>query len=92
MIIRVQGSGQYRLADAALDGLNRLDNDLQAAVNRHDEQAVTSLLYSMIAYVEKEGSPMDSDEILPSDAILPPGDLTYAEITTTLKQDGLIPG
>ncbi len=92
MIVRVQGSGQYRLQGAVVDGLNALDTQLQDAVTRHDEQAVTSLLYKMIAFVQSQGSPVRDEEIVPSDAILPPGDLTYEEIVATLKEDGLIPG
>ena len=92
MVIRVQSSGQYRLADEALSGLNAIDSQLQGAVVRHDEQAVTSILYKMIAYVQTEGTPVEADEIVPSDAILPPDNLTYEEIVATLKEDGLIPG
>ncbi len=92
MIIRVQGSGQYRIADSAIDGLNALDNQLQEAVSTHNEHAVTSLLYKMIAFVQTQGTPVDHDEIVPSDAILPPDNLTYEEIVATLKEDGLIPG
>jgi hypothetical protein len=92
MIIRVQGSGQYRLVDRAIEGLNALDGQLQEAVTAHNEQAVTSLLYKMIAFVQTEGVPVDHDEVVPSDAILPPDNLTYEEIVATLKEDGLIPG
>ncbi|MDB5056767.1 MAG: hypothetical protein JWO59_239 [Chloroflexi bacterium] len=92
MIIRVQSSGQYRLADGAISGLNNLDSQLQEAVTRRDEQAVASLLYKMIAFVQTEGTPVEADEIVTSDAILPPDDLTYDEIVATLKEDGLIPG
>jgi hypothetical protein len=92
MIVRVQGSGQYRLEDGAVSGLNKLDSELLDAVSRHDEQAVTEMLYKMIAYVQTAGTPVDQDEILPSDAILPPDNLTYDEIVTVLKEDGLIPG
>jgi hypothetical protein len=92
MIIRVQGSGQYRLTDGALTGLNSLDSQLQDAVSRRDEAAVTALLYKMIAFVQTQGSPVDADEIVTSDAILPPDNLTYDEVVATLKEDGLIPG
>ncbi len=92
MIVRVQGSGQYQLQSSVLDGLNALDTQLQDAVTHHDEQSVTALLYKMIAFVQAEGSPVRDDEIVPSDAILPPADLTYDEIVATLKEDGLIPG
>ncbi|HWE60655.1 MAG TPA: hypothetical protein VHB98_03015, partial [Chloroflexota bacterium] len=62
------------------------------AVERHDEQAVTALLYRMIAYVQTAGQPILADEILPSDMILPPDNLTYDEIVGLLKEDGLVPG
>ena len=92
MVIRVQGSGQYRLEDGALSGLNQLDGDLLSAVQKHDEQGVTSLLYKMIAYVQTHGQPVMDHEIVPSDAILPPDNLTFDEIVAVLKEDGLIPG
>jgi hypothetical protein len=92
MIVRVQGAGQYRLEDGAVSGLNALDGELLSAVQRHDEQAVTATLYKMIAYVQVEGQPVPHDEVVPSDAILPPDNLTYDEIVAVLKEDGLIPG
>jgi hypothetical protein len=92
MIVRVQGSGQYRLEDGSVTGLNQLDSELLKAVERRDQQEVTSLLYRMIAYVQTEGMPIPPDEIVPSDAILPPDNLTYDEISIILKEDGLVPG
>jgi hypothetical protein len=92
MIVRVQGSGQYRLEDGAVAGLNKLDSQLLDAVQKHDEQAVTATLYKMIAYVQTEGQPIPHDEVMPSDVILPPDNLTYDEIVAVLKEDGLIPG
>lgn len=92
MIVRVQGSGQYRLEDGAAAGLNALDGDLQKAVDQHDQQKVTELLYKMIAHVQAAGQPIDLDEVVPSDAILPPSDLSYDEIVSLLKEDGLVPG
>jgi len=92
MIVRVQGSGQYRLADTVMGGFNAFDSQLQDAVARHDEQATTATLYKMIAYVQTEGTPVEHDEVMPSDIILPPDNLTYDEIVATLKEDGLIPG
>jgi hypothetical protein len=88
----VQGSGQYRLEDGAITGLNHLDSELLSAVQRHDEQAVTATLYKMIAYVQTEGQQVPHDDLVASDAILPPDNLTYEEIVATLKEDGLIPG
>lgn len=92
MIIRVQGSGQYRLEDDAVKGLNALDATLQEAVRKHDEQGVTSTLFAMIDFVQARGEPVPDSEIATSDAILPADTLTFDEIVTVLKEDGLIPG
>jgi PspAA-like protein len=92
MIIRVQGSGQYRLQGDAVNGLNNLDGTLQEAVRKQDEKAVTSTLFAMIDFVQTHGEPVPDDEVVPSDAILPPDTLTYDEIVSVLKEDGLIPG
>ena len=91
MIVRVQGSGQYRLEDGVVPGLNKIDSQLLDAVQKRDEQGVTAALYKMIAYVQTQGQALSHDEVLPSDAILPPDNLTYDEIVAVLKEDGLIP-
>ncbi len=92
MIIRVQGSGQYRLLGDAVKGLNALDSTLQEAVRSRDEQGVTSTLFAMIDFVQQQGEPVPDSEIATSDAILPADTLTFDEIVTVLKEDGLIPG
>lgn len=92
MIVRVQGSGQYRLEAAAIPGLNQLDTDLQKAVDQHDEKTVTTLLFRMITYVQGHGVRVPDEEIVPSDAILPPDTLSYEEIVALLREDGLVPG
>jgi hypothetical protein len=92
MVIRVQGSGQYRLQEDAVAGLNKLDTTLQEAVRTKDENAATTTLIAMIDFVQKQGKPVSDEEVIPSDAILPADTLTYEEIMAVLKEDGLIPG
>ena len=41
MIVRISGEGQFSIDDAATAELNRLDSELEAAVNRDDEAAFT---------------------------------------------------
>ena len=92
MIVRVQGSGQYRLEDGAVSELNGLDSELQKAVESRDELTVSATLYKMIAMVQIKGQPVGVEEVLPSDAILPHGDMTFDEIVALLKEEGLVPG
>jgi hypothetical protein len=46
----------------------------------------------MAALVHERGTPLADDELLPSDAILPPEDSTVDEIRALLGVEGLIPG
>ena len=42
MIVRILGEGQFDIGDAATTELNRLDTELEAAVNRNDTAAFTA--------------------------------------------------
>ena len=48
MIVRISGEGQFSIDDAATAELNRLDSELEAAVDRHDEAAFTSALHGLL--------------------------------------------
>ncbi len=45
----------------------------------------------MVELVRSSGSPVPDDELLSSDVILPPEDITLAEAATDFTGEGLIP-
>ena len=90
MIVRVQGSGQYRLAEAAIESLRQLDHQLVVAIHAHDERRVQTLLDEMIGLVQAHGSVIGDAELLPSDVILPPDTLTTDEVQALLHDDSLV--
>jgi hypothetical protein len=45
----------------------------------------------LVAFV-RGGDRLDDADLAPSDAILPPPDVTLAEATSEINTDGLIPG
>ena len=92
MIVRISGEGQYNIDDAATAELNRLDSELEAAVNRDDETAFTAALHGLLDQVRAQGSPLPSDTLEPSDLILPPEDASMDEVREMLTEEGLIPG
>ena len=94
MIVRVLGEGQWRVADEHLDLLNGLDAALERAVSGGDEPAYRSALAELLAKVRGVGEPVADDELVESDAILPPADAELAEVAAMLEgsTEGLIPG
>ena len=92
MIIRIMGEGQLKLEDAAVDELNKLDADLEKAVESSDEDAFSSALRALLARARQFGVELPPDAIEPSDLILPREDATIEEVRELMTDDGLIPG
>jgi hypothetical protein len=92
VIVRISGEGQFSIDDAATAELNRLDSELEAAVNRNDEAAFTTALHGLLDQVRAQGAALPSDTLEPSDLILPPEDASMDEVREMLTEEGLIPG
>jgi hypothetical protein len=92
VIVRILGEGQFSIDDAATVELNRVDTELEAAVDRGDEAAFAVALSTLLAQVRAQGAPMSADSLEPSDLILPPQDASMDEVRKMLTDEGLIPG
>ncbi|HEY3870970.1 MAG TPA: hypothetical protein VGM10_21605 [Actinocrinis sp.] len=92
MIVRILGEGQLVLEQGSLDELNRLDDDLLAAVHDSDEPRFKAAMESLLSRVRDLGQPLAVEEIKPSDFILPSADSSLDEVRDLLSSDGLIPG
>jgi hypothetical protein len=91
MIVRVSGEGQFRLPDADGDRLNELDNRAVAAVEQGDETGFHELWAQMLELVASDGNVLADDELVESDVILPPRDISFEEAKGEFTGDGLIP-
>jgi hypothetical protein len=92
VIVRILGEGQFDIDDSATAELNRLDTQLEAAVNRNDVAAFTAALQGLLDQVRAQGSPLPVDTLEESDLILPPQDASMDEVRRMLTDEGLIPG
>jgi hypothetical protein len=92
VIVRILGEGQLDVADSALDELNELDAQLEAAVERSDEAGFAAALAALLGRVRAIGTPADPDTLAPSALILPQADATMEDVRELLSDDGLIPG
>ena len=91
MIVRLMGEGQYRVDDSLLTRLNELDDAVARAVEASDERALWSGLQTLADAVREGGVKLDDDDLSPSDAIIPPEDLSLEEAQELLSGEGLIP-
>jgi len=86
------GEGQFKLQDGAVDELNHLDADLEAAVDSRDEDAFHPALHKLLERARELSVALPADAIEPSDLILPGEGATIEEVHDLLSNDGLIPG
>ena len=91
MIVRIAEEGQYEFPDDQADRLNELDNQCVAAVESGDEAQFQDLWGKMVELVRSAGRPVPDDELVSSDVILPPEDITIAEAAEEFTGEGLIP-
>lgn len=91
MIVRISGEGQFRLPDEHAARLNELDNEAVAAVEAGDEQRFGELWEQMLALVKTDGAGLEEDELVQSQVILPPRDITFEEAKAEFTGEGLIP-
>jgi hypothetical protein len=92
MIIRIMGEGQLKLDSSAIGELNKLDSNLEKAVEANDEAAFGSALQALLAKARAMGVALPPDAIEPSELILPNEDATIDEVRDLLTDGGLIPG
>jgi hypothetical protein len=91
VIVRIAGEGQYRLPDEDADRLNKLDNRAVSAVEQGDETGFQELWSQMLELVASDGNELDNEELVESDVILPPRDISFREAQGEFTGDGLIP-
>jgi hypothetical protein len=91
VIIRIQGEGQFRVADSELEEINRLDAVLERALAGGDD-GFPEALAALLAEVRTAGTEVADDELIESDVILPAADASAEELRGMLGDDGLVPG
>lgn len=91
MIVRISGEGQFRLPDEDAQRLNDLDNQAVEAASAQDESRFNDIWQQMLHLVENDGEPVPDDELVGSDVILPPRDISFEEACGEFTGDGLIP-
>jgi hypothetical protein len=90
VIVRIATEGQFRLAEEQLPRLQELDAEVVTAAESGDADLFERRFAELLAFV-RSGELLEDAHLGPSDAILPPPDVSLAEATSELSTDGLIP-
>jgi PspAA-like protein len=91
VIVRVMGEGQFEVDDEVAKGLNELDEQAEEALQAGDRERLSELLERMAEAVRTNGARVPDEDLTPSEAIVPPPDLTFEEAHELFEGEGLIP-
>ena len=91
MIVRIFSDGQYRIPDDAKARLHELDVETVEAIDSGDESAFAASYGALVSHIHASGERLDDDELVPSDLMLPPADITLEEAREEFTGEGLIP-
>ena len=92
MIVRIATEGQYELSDESRAELGELDNNVVASCQSDDEEQFRASFGGLLDFVRTEGRPVSDDQLVGSDLIVPPPDVSVQEAKEEFTGEGLIPG
>jgi hypothetical protein len=92
VIVRIATEGQYELSDELRDQLRALDSQVVSICQAGSEEQFKATFGRELDFVRKEGRPVAEDELVGSDVILPPPDVSLEEAKEEFTGEGLIPG
>jgi hypothetical protein len=89
MIIRIMGEGQFRVPAALFDELNEMDNRIVDFVAEGKAGEFKKELEKLVAVIRTKGTEVAAEEILESDIIVPPEDLSLEEAKEVFTGTGI---
>jgi 5-deoxy-D-glucuronate isomerase len=92
MIVRISNEGQYEISAVDAPALGELDNEAVAACESDDEQRFRETFERLLSFIRAHGRPVPDDELVASEVIFPPPDVSLAEASKDFSGEGLIPG
>lgn len=92
MIVRISNEGQYEIGESDTAELNELDNAAVGACETSDEQHFHVAFEKLLDFVRANGRLVGEDELVGSEMILPPPDVSLEEARAEFQGEGLIPG
>jgi hypothetical protein len=86
------GEGQYNVRSSLFDDLNTIDNAIVEHVQKGNEPGYKKNLAKLIGIIQREGKAVDDSELIESDIIVPPADMTLEEARGIFTGTGIFKG
>jgi hypothetical protein len=83
------GKGQFHVKSDLFDALDALDNSIVDHVQKGDDAAFRRTLDQLIGMILRSGTKLDDRDLVASDIIVPPADMTLAEARAVFRGTGL---
>lgn len=91
MIVRIATEGQFELEEGDAQELRELDQKAVEQCASGDEEVFRTTFAQMLALIRSHGRQLAEDQLVPSDVILPPPDVSFQEAREGFSGEGLIP-
>ena len=92
MIVRIMGEGQFRVTGDVEDKVNAVDNRLVEIVAQGDQKSFNAVFTELLETIRSHCAPLEDEELLESDVVLPPDDTTFEEARHLFLGEGILPG
>jgi hypothetical protein len=91
-IVRVMGHGQFRVGNRTAKKISRIDNELIKIIElrREGEKKYSRRVLDALGLVKKDGVPLEHNEIIQSDIILPGADISIEEAKNLFTDQHLL--
>jgi hypothetical protein len=92
MIVRIKSESQYGIDEkyaTVTEEINRLDARLATAVETNDAKGFQDTLAQLVEKVHRYGPSLPASELVVSDVIVPPADITLGETRDLLARNSV---
>jgi hypothetical protein len=89
MIVRILTDNQYRLDDAHMTTITRLDHALEDAAAKEDALQFSDLLEQLTTFIRERGQVIPDNELVVSQLVVPPADMTMAEARKYFEENDI---
>jgi hypothetical protein len=91
MIVRIASEGQYELDEDNARALQELDEKAIEQCSSGDEERFRATFAQLLSLIRSHGRRIPDEELVESEVIVPPPDVSFEEAQAGFSGEGLIP-